>query len=104
MEKYFNFLKNWKKSHPGVFMNWLEGNSCSLIWGHFLPALNTYLGGSLILKHLISEFYWNLLMQALSKENQDVTLSFKNMTELVNSQELKLKNYFITKEKNNFLS
>ena len=43
-------------------------------------------------------------MQALSKENQDVTLSFKNVTELVNSQELKLKNDFITKEKNNFLS
>lgn len=58
--------------------------SHGLVCAQFLCALNIYSGkGKQISKDGMTEFYHNLLMQALSKSNYEITLDFTGTSELV---------------------
>ena len=49
-----------------------------------LAALNTYLGGDIELsRKTMTEFLHNMLMQALNRENGNILLDFENITNLV---------------------
>ena len=59
------------------------GKSHGLVCTQFLCALNIQLGGDPNLsKDAMSEFYYNLLMQALSKSNHKILLNISETSDL----------------------
>lgn len=75
-------------------------NSYGLVSIQFLAALYVLLGGkSKISKNTMLEFYWNLLMQALNRKNQDVSLGFDDMAKFVMEINCELQNRIYKKFK-----
>ena len=57
-----------------------------LVSVQFLPAFNKCLGGDKeISRNAMSEFFHNLLWQALTKDNDSIETEFEAITELVKS-------------------